>query len=125
LCYDKKMSKITQARWLLRIALAFAFFYAAIQSIRVPEAWVDWIPRFVVALSPVSPMLMIDGISIAQIGLGLWLLYGRKLRVASGFAALFLFSVTVFNLRLMDIVFRDFSLGLAAVALMVLAPEEV
>ncbi|MDO8585091.1 MAG: DoxX family membrane protein [bacterium] len=118
------MSKITQARWLLRVALAFVFFYAAIQSIRVPEAWVDWIPRFVVALSPVSPTLLLDGASIAQIGLGLWLLSGRNLRWAAGFAALFLFSVTVFNLRFMDVVFRDFSLGLAALALVVLAPDE-
>ena len=118
------MSKIIQGRFLLRVGLAFAFFYVAIQGIRAPDAWIDWIPRFVVSLNPVSPVLLLDGISISQIGLGLWLLYGRKLRWSAGFAALFLFSITVFNLRLMDIVFRDVSLGLAAVALMVLAPEE-
>lgn len=118
------MSKITQGRWLLRIALAFVFFYAAIQSIRSPEAWAGWIPRFVQTVSPVSLTLLLDGLAIGQIGLGLWLLSGRNLRWAAGLAALFLFSIAVFNVRVMDVVFRDFSLALAAVALTVLAPEE-
>lgn len=118
------MSKITQGRFLLRIGLAFAFFYAAIQSIRLPEAWAYWIPKFVLALIPVSPTLLIDIVAVGQIGLGLWLISGRRQRLAGGIAAAFLFGITVFNLRLFDVVFRDVSLALAAVALAVLAPEE-
>lgn len=118
------MSKIVQGRFLLRIGLAFAFFYAAIQSIRLPEAWADWIPKFVLALIPVSPTLLIDIVAVGQIGLGLWLISGRRQRLAGGISAAFLLGITVFNLGLLDVVFRDVSLALAAAALVVLAPEE-
>ncbi|MBI3114835.1 MAG: DoxX family membrane protein [Candidatus Harrisonbacteria bacterium] len=118
------MSKITNARWLLRIAFAFAFFYVALASIKNPEAWIVWLPQFAVRLSPVPPQLLMDIMAFGQIALGLWLLYGRRLRWSAGVAAVFLFSIAVFNLSAMEIVFRDISLGLAALALAVLAPEE-
>lgn len=118
------MSKIIQGRFLLRVGLAFAFFYAAIQSIRLPEAWAYWIPKFVFALIPVSPTLLIDIVAVGQIGLGLWLISGRRQRLAGGISAAFLLGIPVFNMGLLDVVFRDVSLALAAVALVVLAPEE-
>lgn len=118
------MSRIVQGRFLLRTGLAFAFFYAAIQSIRFPEAWGDWIPKFILALIPVSPTILIDIVAVGQIGLGLLLVSGRRERLAGGIAAAFLFGITVFNLRLFDIAFRDVSLALAAAALAVLAPED-
>ncbi|MBI1961233.1 MAG: hypothetical protein HYS45_00855 [Parcubacteria group bacterium] len=101
--------------FLVRLALAASFAYVGISSFTNPDLWTGFVPAFVQAIVPVATFLKIHG--VAEVILALWLLSG-KAQVWSGLvAALALFSIVFFNLSAWDIVFRDLSLGLAALAL--------
>ena len=103
------------AAWLLRLGLAFSFFYVASASFQNPTSWIGFFPQFLRDLAPAETLL--TGFSIYEIILGLWLLAGKKLVYSSWLAAATLFGIVVFNWGAMEIVFRDVSLGLAALAL--------
>jgi uncharacterized membrane protein YphA (DoxX/SURF4 family) len=100
--------------FLIRLALAFSFVYAGIGSLQNPDNWIGFVPGFVGEI--ISVPLFLTIFSVVQIILGLWLLSG-KLKIISGLiAAAMLFGITLFNFTSMDIVFRDISLGLVAIA---------
>lgn len=103
---------------ILRIGLAFSFFYAAIAGFISPESWVGWLPEFVRSES----WLTLFGIS--EIIMGIWLLSGYRLFYCAASSSAMLFGIVVFNFGAIDVVFRDISLALSAVALAVLAREE-
>ena len=106
----------------LRIGLAFAFFYAALAAYFDPNSWIGFFPDFLRNAFPSS--ILLNGFSIFEIILGLWLLSGRFLFWSGLAAAGVLAGITVFNFRLMDIVFRDVSLFFAALSLITLAREK-
>lgn len=103
------------AAWLLRLSLAFSFFYVAYASFQNPTSWIGFFPQWLRDLAPAETLL--TGFSIYEIILGLWLVSGKKLFFASLLASATLFGIVVFNWGAMEIVFRDISLGLAALAL--------
>ena len=102
---------------LLRIAIAFAFLYPAIAGILHPDNWADFFPQFVRGTLPDSVLLL--GWGILEILIALWILSGWKVWLPSFAAAALLCGIVLFNLPLLDIVFRDLSLALAALALAV------
>lgn len=103
----------------LRLAVAIPFLYAAIAALLQPDSWIGFIPSWVQSLIPGSLMLL--GFSIYQLGLSLWLLSGKKALYSAILSAVTLAAITLPNLTVLDIVFRDIGLLLAAVALAVLS----
>lgn len=101
--------------FLLRAGLAFAFLYAAIGAFVNPSAWVGFFPPFLFDAFPQS--LLIWGFGIGEITLAVWLLSGLKHRIAGALSAAMLLGIVIFNTGQMDVVFRDLSLALAALAL--------
>lgn len=101
---------------LLRIALAFSFLYPAYGFWKHPSDWIGYIPPFVngLGLSQHAILLSIAGFHLV---LALWLLSGWRIFTSSILAALFLFGIVYFNFNQLDILFRDISLALAALAL--------
>lgn len=106
-----KLSAITILRW----GLAFTFFYAAIASLVNPQNWVGYFPAFLFDIFP--ERLLLVGFSLYEIVLATMLFIGKKLAWASLLAAISLAGITVFNLGVLDVVFRDVGLALAAFAL--------
>lgn len=106
-----KHSAITILRW----GLAFVFFYAAIASLVNPDNWIGYFPSFLLGILP--DKLLLTAFSLYEIVLAALLFVGRKLAWASLFAAITLAGITVFNLGVLDVVFRDVGLTLAALAL--------
>ncbi len=111
--------RLVLAIWLLRIALAGVFFYAAIASFTDPNSWIGYFPLFMRALVPQNLLLAI--FSIYELILGGALLYPRTSRWAALMATLTLVGIVAPNLLLLDIVFRDLALALAAGALFILS----
>lgn len=109
------------ARFLIRLGLAFSFFYAAYASFQNPTSWIGFFPQRLRDLAGAETLLTV--FSIYEIILGLWLLSGKKVVYAGLLASATLFGIAVFNWGAMEIVFRDISLGLAALALASLAPK--
>lgn len=103
----------------LRLGLAFVFIYAAISSWLNPFAWIGFFPLWLRDLLPSEVLL--NGFSVYEAVLGLWLVLGWKLRLSSALAAVSLAGVIAFNLGALDIIFRDVGLAAAALALFFLS----
>ena len=103
---------------LLRVGLAFVFFYAAIGSFLAPDSWLGFFPPFLRNIFP--PNLLLTGFSVYEILLGLWLLWGRYAFYSASLAVLTLLGIIIPNLGALDIIFRDVGLLFAALGLAVL-----
>ena len=101
---------------LLRVALSFAFLYPAYGFWTNPSDWLGYIPQFVrnVGLSQDVLLMFIAGVHLV---IALWILSGWRIFIPSVAAATFLLSVVYFNSNQLDVLFRDISLALAALAL--------
>jgi hypothetical protein len=104
---------------LLRSGLAVVFLYAAIASFIEPDAWIGYLPIVLRRIFPAS--LLLNGFSVLEILLSLWLLSGKKTVYAAGFSALMLLGIILANFGAMDIVFRDFAILFSAFALIALS----
>ncbi|OHA63688.1 MAG: hypothetical protein A2842_01310 [Candidatus Wildermuthbacteria bacterium RIFCSPHIGHO2_01_FULL_48_25] len=107
------------ATLLLRIGLAFVFFYAAVSSFFEPLNWIGFFPQFLRGLIPQN--LLLSGFSLFEVGMGLWLLSGKKAFAAAFISAVSLLGIVLFNLGSLDIMFRDIGLFFAALALLFLS----
>lgn len=102
---------------LLRLGIAFTFFYAAIFSFLNPNDWVGFFPIF---LRELFGAQLLNIFSFYELILGFWLLSGKYGFAASLISAATIAGIVVFNLGALDIVFRDVGLFFAALALAVL-----
>lgn len=109
------MAQYSQNNFLLRIAIAFAFFYPALDSIRDPLSWVDFFPPLLRTYVP-DPVLLY-GWAAVEIVIALWILSGRHIFLPSLAATLSLCLIVAFNTVTFFIVFRDVSLALVAASL--------
>ncbi|MEK7090212.1 MAG: hypothetical protein AAB930_01365 [Patescibacteria group bacterium] len=111
-----------RASLLLRTGLAFAFFYAAGASYFDQTSWIGFFPDFLRQMFPEK--FLLGGFSLFEVILGLWLLSGRYQFWAGLVSAGALAGIVMFNLSLMDIVFRDISLVFAALGITALASKK-
>lgn len=103
------------AQALLRIGLIFVFLYAIIDSFVHPGAWLGFIPDFAAKFA--DPKLLLDTFSGVQLILVIWLASGKYLRYAAFAAGLTITAITLSNVSLLPVTFRDVGLALAAFAL--------
>jgi uncharacterized membrane protein YphA (DoxX/SURF4 family) len=103
---------------LLKVGIAISFLYAAIASFAEPDAWIGYFPAVLQKAVPAN--LLLTGFSVVEIILSLWLLSGKKLLYSAVLASLMLAGIIFFNFGAMDIVFRDFGILFAALALAVI-----
>ncbi len=102
---------------LLRVSIASVFLYAAVAATLQPDNWIGYIPSVARALLPASILLV--GFSVYQLILSIWLLTGWQTVYAASLAALTLLGIIGANFTQVDILFRDFAIFFAAVALAV------
>lgn len=108
------------AQLFLRVGIAFTLLYVALGSILEPVNWIGFFPGFLFGFG-ISDELLLGAFSLFEVGLGLWLLWGRKVVYAALLSAFVFLGITLFNLGSMDIVFRDVGLFFAALALVKLS----
>jgi uncharacterized membrane protein YphA (DoxX/SURF4 family) len=99
------------ANLLLRIGVAFAFIYAGISGLVNPDSWIGYFPTFLQS----NTILIVWG--IVEVILGLWILSGRNIFIPALLGGLSMIGVIIFNWSQMDILFRDVTIMLAALAL--------
>jgi hypothetical protein len=109
------------AALVLRLGLAFVFAYAAIDSLLHPNDWVGYMPR--VATDIISTYGLLKILAVYQLFLVGWLLVGKYARYAGLLSALTLAGITVVNLGVFGITFRDVGLLMAALALAFIAKD--
>jgi len=111
-------NKISSAVWLLRVALAFALVYAAMAAFITPANWIGYLPQFVTVVVPAEIALIVW--SASELIVAAWIMSGWRTALPAGITAAGLFLMVVFNWGQISILFRDISLGLAAISLLLL-----
>lgn len=111
------MNKKVFANFLLRLAIASVFAYAAIASFIAPLNWIGYFPVFLRDIVP--QQILLNGFSLYELVLSLWLLSGKKTFYAAVIATITLVGIIIANIGLTDILFRDFAIILAAASLAV------
>jgi len=110
------MALTARIDWLLRIAVAFAFLYPPISAFFNPDAWIGYFPSFAFAIVP-NELLLLHLFGAIEVIIALWILSGRHIFWPCIAASLALLLIIVFNFSQMDVLFRDVSILLMAVAL--------
>lgn len=100
---------------ILRISIASVFLYAAVAATLQPFNWIGYIPPFFSALASIDTLL--KGFSLVQFLLSVWILTGWKSFWAAIVSAVLLLAIITANFGDIDILFRDFAIFFAAVAL--------
>jgi uncharacterized membrane protein YphA (DoxX/SURF4 family) len=107
---------------LLRLSIASVFLYAAVAATLQPDNWADYLPTPV--RNTLGDSLALTLFSIYQVVLALWIIVGKKTFYAAGLAALTLLAIISANFHQTDILFRDFAIFFAALALAVGSHEK-
>ena len=108
-------SRIQVVHLLLRISVAFAFLYPPITALIEPYTWLGYIPDLFRLGTDGVVILHLFG--IVEVLLALWILSGWRIVYPSLAAAAMLLAIVVFNPAEFPIVFRDISIALVALVL--------
>ena len=100
---------------LLRLSIASVFLYAAVAATLEPSNWIGYVPPFAYKIAPANTLLV--GFAIYQVILVLWILTGWKSLYSSLLAAITLLGIISANWGDIDVLFRDFAIFFAALAL--------
>lgn len=107
--------KITE-NCILRVGLAIVLFWFGGSQIIDPSKWVFFIPEWVIALSPISPELIVLLNGGVEIILGAFILFGIFVRASALIVALHLFGIAL-SLGNTASGIRDLGLAFMALAL--------
>lgn len=97
---------------LLRLAVAFSFAYPPIAALIEPDSWIGYFPAFI----PAS-ITLLHVFGAVELILALWIVFGRRITIPALLAAFILLAIVVLNGAQFDVLFRDVSIALAALAL--------
>ncbi len=111
------MNNTKLVTFLLRISIASVFLYAAVAATVQPTNWIGFIPHVFYSLAPANILLL--GFSAYQFVLALWILIGWKSFYSGLLASITLLAIIIANWGDIDILFRDFAIFFAAIALAV------
>ncbi len=102
---------------LLRAGVAFAFIYPAVAAYLDPISWIGYFPAFIRDLAGTgNELVLLHTFGLSELAIAAWLLFGKRHLVPSALAALYLGAIVVLNAGQMDVVFRDISILLMALA---------
>ena len=105
------------------MGLTIVFLYSSIAILLNPSVWLGFIPSWLTNIIPEKIFLITH--VIMNLIIGIWLLTGKKQFYASLIASLSLTVIIIFNLRVLDIIFRDIAILFSAISLMILHLNEV
>jgi hypothetical protein len=116
------MHKEQAANFILRVGVAFAFLFPAIDEIFDPYSWLGYFPRFVLQVSRsvgIPDLVLLHSFGALEVIIALWILSNKKLFLPSLAAVVILLVIIVTGLSDFQILFRDVTIAAAALALAV------
>lgn len=94
---------------LLRIGVAAAFIYPAVEAFFYPNSWVGFLPMWIRDL-PISDIILLHLFGISEIVIAVWILVGKRIFIPCVLAATYLILIITLNWKFMDLLFRDFAI---------------
>ncbi len=107
---------------ILRVSLAFAFIYPAVNAFFDPSSWIGYFPPFMMGFLP--EQVLLHSFGALELLLALWVLSGWKVQVPASIMALMLLGIVMFNIPQFQVTFRDLSILGIALALVFMAPRK-
>lgn len=120
------MSQQKIAYLLLRLGVGFAFLYPPIDALFNPDSWLGYFPRFAHAAAQyvgIPDLVLLHSFGAVEVVLALWILSGWRVFWPSLAAAVMLCAIVIFNPSQFEVLFRDLSLAVAALALALFAKK--
>lgn len=117
------VDKLPLISFLFRASIASAYLYAGLGSLLDPNSWIGFLPSFIRNSGYGLTALTI--FSIIEVILSIWIISGKKAYLSSALSSLMMFLIIVFNLELLDIVFRDIPILFASMGLMVMYKNNI
>ncbi|RJR12814.1 hypothetical protein C4585_03140 [Candidatus Parcubacteria bacterium] len=111
------MKKEEVAMLALRIGVAFAFLFPAVNAWIDPNAWIGYFPVFVKGYVPDEILLHLFG--VVEIIIAVWILSGWRIFLPSAAATAMLLGIVIFNPAEFQILFRDLAIAAMSFALAV------
>lgn len=109
------MKQSSTVRFFLRLSISSVFLFAAVSSLFDPQDWIGYFPQILRNLFPAQFLLL--GFSAYELLLGGWILSGWRIFYASILASITMLGIISSNFGAIEIVFRDFAIFFAAIAL--------
>ncbi len=100
----------------LRSGVAIAFIYPPIAAFLNPDAWLGFIPLYIRDIVPNDELFLI-AFGLSELILAAWILFGRRIRIPSIIASVYLLGIVGLNWQYSDLLFRDISILGASIAL--------
>jgi hypothetical protein len=101
----------------VRIGVAFAFLYPAIDEIFDPYSWIGYFPKWVHGYVP--DLVLLHSFGAVEVIIALWILWGRRIFWPSLVAVCILMAIVLSDFADFQILFRDMTIAAAALALAV------
>lgn len=105
---NKTRERVVEA--LLRIGVAIAFIYPAVEASFYPNSWVGFFPPWMVANLPFSKELLLHLFGASEVVIAVWILVGKRIFIPSILAVIYLSFIVLFNWKFMDLLFRDIAI---------------
>ena len=115
---DVAQRNVDAARWLLRVGLAFVYGYASVEMRLNPGNFLKYVPAFVQNIVPINIFLLVFG--IFEAAFALWLLSGKFTQYAGVISFILMMAIIFPNLDFLSVLFRNFAIAFASLALTVL-----
>lgn len=112
---DSKSERLSSL--LIRLGLAFVFLYAAVFMTISPEKYIDYFPKFMRDLVPGYTLLHV--FAIFEVILSFFLIIGKFNFITAIISFVTMFALTVVNLDRFSVLFRNVSIILSALALVI------
>lgn len=109
------MKQQTLVGYFLRLSIATVFLYAAVGAYLQPYNWIGFIPQVAEKIAPAQTLL--TGFSLFQLFLAVWVLTGWKQLFSALVASVTLLAIIVANWGDLTVLFRDFAIFFASLAL--------
>lgn len=102
----------------LRIGVAFAFLFPALNAFFDPYAWIGYFPAFLTGFLP--DLVLLHTFGVIEIVLALWILSGQRIFIPSLLATALLIAIVVMNAPDFQVLFRDVPIALMSLLLAIL-----
>lgn len=103
---------------LLRVAVAFALLFPALNAFFDPYAWIGYFPSFLTGIVP--DLVLLHTFGVIEIILALWILSGQRIFIPSLLVTVLLVAIVLVNAPDFQVLFRDVPIALSALVLVIL-----
>lgn len=116
------MERNSTADILLRVGVAFALAYPALNAFADPATWVGYFPKFMHGVLPEA--LLLHSFGVLELVLAAWILSGKRIFIPTLIVTVLLLAIVLLNLSQFQVLFRDVTIAVMTLALAIMHKKD-